>query len=727
MPLDARLELLAQVAEALAAAHSVGVLHKDVKPSNVLITTDTQGRPKVRLTDFGIGLVTDRDLLSRQGITVFDLTEMVADSASSAGGTHLYMAPELVEGRAATVQADVYALGVMLYQFVVGDFTRALAQGWRRDVADDLLREDVAEMVEGRPERRLRDLQEVAERLRTLDQRRARREAEERARREREEERRALERAHRRRRLALVIAGVAVVVLAVVSYLAVQAVQARREAERRRGQAESLIGFMVGDLRKKLEPIGRLDILDDVGDQALQYFDAVPESDLTDEEIFRRSETLRQVGQIRTSRGDLPAARRAFEESLDLAKQLAGRNSDNGEWQKGLGASHFWIGYVDWRQNDLEHAEAEFREYQAIAETVAKKRPDDPQWQLEVAYAYSNLGSLAEARGHLEDAREAYSRSLALRDALAKKDPTDAELRRGLATAHNKLGHVLQGLGQPSEALEHFKAELGLLRNLSRKAPEDKTLQYRQAISCSFIGILLEAFGQAPGALKYFRDSETSLADLTAEDPSNFAWRRELAMARLWSARAMIDLDQLQAGRAELVAATDILEELVKRAPSDRSWRADLATARITRAEALLGLELVGESRTELDRGLRLAETLHSEQPDDPRAALLLARARLLDGTLLARQHEASGARRAWEQAARLLGPRATQSSNREVLTVWSEALLLLDRADEASLPIHRLLEMGYHDKVLLQLSRRKGLVLPRATPPAGRSDRAGF
>ena len=199
---------MAQVADALAAAHSVGVLHKDIKPSNVLITRDAGGEPRVRLTDFGIGLVTDREALARQGITVFDLTEMVVDSTGSAGGTHLYMAPELVEGRNATVQADIYALGVMLYQFVAEDFSHALAPGWRRDVTDEVLQEDVAALVDGRPERRMRDAQRVAERLRSLDERRAKREAERREREEREAEKVALDRAHRRRRLSAAIAAI---------------------------------------------------------------------------------------------------------------------------------------------------------------------------------------------------------------------------------------------------------------------------------------------------------------------------------------------------------------------------------------------------------------------------------------------------------------------------------------------------------------------------------------
>jgi serine/threonine protein kinase len=75
VPLATRLELVAQTAQALAAAHSVGILHKDVKPANILVAVDGRGAPRARLTDFGIGLLTDRQGLVDHGITVSGLTE----------------------------------------------------------------------------------------------------------------------------------------------------------------------------------------------------------------------------------------------------------------------------------------------------------------------------------------------------------------------------------------------------------------------------------------------------------------------------------------------------------------------------------------------------------------------------------------------------------------------------------------------------------------------------
>ena len=103
-----RVALLAQVAEAVHHAHQRGVVHRDLKPGNVLVQED--GRPKV--LDFGVARVASGD---GRGATV-------ATQAGQVLGTLPYMSPEQLSGRAADVdvRTDVYALGVVLYELLVG-------------------------------------------------------------------------------------------------------------------------------------------------------------------------------------------------------------------------------------------------------------------------------------------------------------------------------------------------------------------------------------------------------------------------------------------------------------------------------------------------------------------------------------------------------------------------------------------------------------------------------
>ena len=170
VPLPQRLEIVAQVADAVAAAHSVGVLHKDIKPSNILMHLAPDGSATPRLSDFGIGILADRAQLAAHQITETGFTQ-ITENDSSRTGTRMYAPPELMAGKAFTTAGDIYALGVLLYQVAIGDLKCPLGAGWERDVTDKLVREDVAACVDGDPARRLRTATELAERIRKRDQR----------------------------------------------------------------------------------------------------------------------------------------------------------------------------------------------------------------------------------------------------------------------------------------------------------------------------------------------------------------------------------------------------------------------------------------------------------------------------------------------------------------------------------------------------------------------------
>lgn len=95
----------------------------------MLIAEDDKGTPRIRLANLGIGAVTERQRLAEAGITAMGLTTETQLNTSSGSGTRLNLAPEILEGKPATLQADIFTLGVMLYQMVAGDFSRALAPG----------------------------------------------------------------------------------------------------------------------------------------------------------------------------------------------------------------------------------------------------------------------------------------------------------------------------------------------------------------------------------------------------------------------------------------------------------------------------------------------------------------------------------------------------------------------------------------------------------------------
>jgi len=252
VPLKTRIELAAEIADALSAAHGMGVLHKDLKPANVLVRTDDVGKPGIVLTDFGSGRALDLSRFAALGITGF---EGPATGPETTSGTALYRAPELLEGAASTVQADLYALGVLLFQLVTGDFRRPLAPGWEGLVEDKLLQSDIAIAADRDPAKRVGDAAEFARRLRHLDQRHieALHESERQA--EFVKQRIALDRARARRIPIIALIVVLAAGLSASTWLFLRAQQAQTRAEASAAQERAVTSFLTDDLLSSANPL----------------------------------------------------------------------------------------------------------------------------------------------------------------------------------------------------------------------------------------------------------------------------------------------------------------------------------------------------------------------------------------------------------------------------------------------------------------------------------------
>jgi serine/threonine-protein kinase len=164
-----------------------------------------------------------------------------------------------------------------------------------------------------------------------------------------------------------------------------------REARAQRVQAEGLIEFMLGDLRKKLEPVGRLDALDSVGEKALAYYAAQDPDRLDADALGRRARALHMIGDLAEQRGKLDEAQRDFKEAADSTAELLQRHPGDGQRLFDHSQSEYWLGLIQWRRGHLHEAEAAFRRYLALGERMTKIDPGNLDWRLERAYAAQNV------------------------------------------------------------------------------------------------------------------------------------------------------------------------------------------------------------------------------------------------------------------------------------------------------------------------------------------------
>ena len=363
--------------------------------------------------------------------------------------------------------------------------------------------------------------------------------------------------AARNRRLTA-ISSVAVGVAVVTVGLAVLATQARNEAqaqrriaETRQQQAEGLIQFMLGDLREKLEPIGKLDVLGAVGEQAMAYFGRVDPASLSDTELAARATALRQIGDISLRRGQLKPAAAAFQEALALDSAAIARRPDDEQAWFNVSQSEFYVGYHHYVAGELDRAMPWFERYVHSANELLALNPTKLAWRQEAVSAATNIGVMHIQQSNWMAAekalKEAERRQLNIAD--SSGDPREALAILGDIRSWH--AEALIATGQIEQAIHLQLGHVRLLRELQARYVDDANLHYRlvTALQQYTQTVFEESLGSPERAvLDEVVDRSGQLIRL---DPSNQEWRDAASVARIDRAKASIGQRGARASAAE--------------------------------------------------------------------------------------------------------------------------------------------------------------------------------
>jgi tetratricopeptide (TPR) repeat protein len=627
----------AQVADALEYAHKQGVVHRDVKPSNLLLDLDGT----VWVTDFGLAKAEGGENLTHTGDIL---------------GTLRYMPPEAFDGKS-DARGDVYSLGLTLYELValrpafdqrdrnqlVKQVTTAEVEplgAIRRGVPRDL-ETIVHKAIDRDPARRYQTAGELRDDLlRFVDDEpiRARRQT-------------LLEGYVRwaRHHPGIAVLGAvltAVLVLATAASLVVAARMsvlarseaqaaadertARQEAEegkareaKLREQAEVNFGkaraavddyFTHVSENRLLQVPGLKGLRKELLLSALKFYQDFLKDRANDPTVRTGlAGAWLRVGKIRSELGEQKEAKVAYEQSFRLYKELLGANPTDVEARHGLASCHMRLG---------RYAEAA-----AIWDKLVK--PDEPRFQRELAQAYNALAVAQSRTTNKVDRVLAYHRkALAVQERLLAVNPNDPDYRGDLSATLNNIAVVLAKQERTNEALPLYRRAAANSEEAYRLRPADTLLAVWLAIQQRNVAGLESAIGNTDAAVTALRRAVEVRRWLVRDNPTVQTFRTDYLGDSKLLAELLVRHKRPDEALQAVREAREILDQVrpsVLAGPSDRRVRADRAAAIQAVGLIQINLNQLDEARLSLEKALAMWRQLASENPKDVQAHTDLA------------------------------------------------------------------------------------------------------
>jgi serine/threonine protein kinase len=647
-------KLMMAIARAVHYAHTLGVLHCDIKPANVLI--DADGRPL--LSDFGLAVALhDHETKSSdpksgdpnagdakaEGSAAWSLPTVTVAKANATpsaflsligkGGTPAYMAPEQLASSAGPLSArtDIYGLGGVLYQLLTGrppgDPTARLPISPPRELEHDVPRDLDAicmKCLEASPRQRYESAEAFASDLENyltgrpvLARTRPGLSG---------ATHRLLKWVNRERWMAGFLGAISLGTIFVIAIQAVYSEHLNRKSNQLMS-ALDMAAISSFELGKMAAERGPRDEALDAYRQALALFRKL-NSDYPDRTLYRiqLAKTKNNLGTLLSNSADSAGAESLFREAIDH------------------------LGQVDGDSDETTQAKAE------------------------TANVYSNLGNLLLRRGDSQQAEAAYAESERLRVGLLARDPANLDFRMAVAKSQLDFGNLGQSSKQTStETLRHFENAFDMLSALLEDGFQSPEVIKRLSETSTNLGILYDQLGKHADAARITQSvierSEKSLQ----EDPGNSSLR--LLYAIVLNNKGLFDVNsaRLEEGVANLSRARDQFElakgELVNDNNANTQYGACLANL----CDALSELTRFAKSADE-------AQALFAQARKTGRQALeVLDQAGAVDPTLTAPLTLKANTCNA-------LGTIEFQSGNLAAARPYfEEAIRILDRHDERS------------------------------------------
>jgi len=286
--------------------------------------------------------------------------------------------------------------------------------------------------------------------------------------------------AKRRARLMGVGMAASLLFSGVMGFTTLQAVEARNEAQTARGDAEGLVEYMIKDLKFKLEPVGRLDLLEGIGDKAVEYYDKQDIKNLNDDSLNRQAAARQVLAQVHLDAGRMEDAQAEIEAAADLTREVLARNPDDTDAIFAHAQSEYWVGAYYRRQGKLAEMEKPWREYDRLGQILYETDPTNFDWVMEAAWGKNNLGLWARDYNSKEMdpvALQSYSQAIEFFDKAILLNPKSKSVKIERANTISGKATMLLATDTAETAKLYQLEYLETLRALIREYPQDYDLK----------------------------------------------------------------------------------------------------------------------------------------------------------------------------------------------------------------------------------------------------------
>jgi serine/threonine protein kinase/tetratricopeptide (TPR) repeat protein len=631
LSLRERVELFLPVCQAIQHAHQKGIIHRDVKPSNVMITL-YDGRPVPKVIDFGVAKATEQRLTERTVFTQYGTTV----------GTLEYMSPEQAEMSAQGVdtRSDIYSLGVLLYELLTGS-TPLTRRRVRESAYPDILRL-IKEEEPPKPSTRLSDSGEAlasisAQRqmepaklarvvrgeldwivMKTLEKDRNRRYetangfAMDLQRYLADEPVQAcppsaiyrMQKIVRRYRTALSLAAAFVVLFSAAGAISVwQAVRAtlaerhalaqRDRAQQERDRAETSYKLARGALNEvvKLEDDPRFQrgSLEDVRRTLLQSEAAFYQEFVLqkgDDPRFQseRASAFLRLADVTNSLASKEEAIQYGQQALAIYQDLASQHPDLSDHDADIARTHQTLGRLYHDTGRYQEAENSYRDAVGRTERLAREHPSNAMYQSQLVRQHFYRCGLYQTMGRTKDAENSGREAVRISELLATQYPTVADYQAELAKSHLGLEEILRDLGRHKEAEASITHAIAIMERLTGKHPEVVAYQDTLARSRHEAGIVYMDMRRYQRAEESYRESIDIRERMIREHPTVIFYQGELATN--YSNLGIVYLDTGRYPEADkwFQKALTLRERLAREHPTVTVYRSELANLYIVLA-----------------------------------------------------------------------------------------------------------------------------------------------